>query len=204
MFREFLHNLATCLAIPATLLLSLAAMVHGQSWAARTLGLPYGDQRLWHAIETADYVQVERSLAEGARVNAPNELGSGNMPLVMAAAGEHPGLVRLLLRHGADPNLPSPSGVTPLVSAILAERLGAVELLLKNGAKPDAIAPGARSPLIVAVRTKNRAAVELLIAAGANVNAADGLGVTAMQIALEYDEPELEALLRRHGARAGG
>jgi uncharacterized protein len=58
-------------------------------------------------------------------------------PLHSAAAGRHPGIVRLLLEHGADPNAAQDGGFTPLHSAAQNDDRESVEALLEAGADPQ-------------------------------------------------------------------
>jgi ankyrin repeat protein len=57
-------------------------------------------------------------------------------PLHSAASGAHPGIVRLLLEHGADPNAGQDGGFTPLHSAAANDDRDSVEALLEAGADP--------------------------------------------------------------------
>ena len=57
-------------------------------------------------------------------------------PLHSAASGAHPGIVRLLLEHGADPNTGQDGGFTPLHSAAANDDRESVEALLEAGADP--------------------------------------------------------------------
>jgi ankyrin repeat protein len=57
-------------------------------------------------------------------------------PLHSAAAGSHPGIVKLLLEHGADPNAAQDGGFTPLHSAAQNDDVDSVESLIEAGADP--------------------------------------------------------------------
>jgi ankyrin repeat protein len=57
-------------------------------------------------------------------------------PLHSAASGAHPGIVRLLLEHGADPNAGQDGGFTPLHSAAANDDRESVEALLEAGGDP--------------------------------------------------------------------
>lgn len=82
--------------------------------------------------------------AHGGSAEAGRELrlaGIGRVtPLALAAGGGDPELVRLLLRHGADPQAPSDLAgfgrATPLMLATTAGHAPVVELLLAHGADP--------------------------------------------------------------------
>lgn len=58
-------------------------------------------------------------------------------PLHSAAAGSHPGIVKLLLEHGADPNAAQDGGFTPLHSAAQNDDRESAEALLEAGADPS-------------------------------------------------------------------
>ncbi|CAG0899033.1 unnamed protein product [Darwinula stevensoni] len=77
------------------------------------------------------------------RFLGPNvkDINSGSpAPLIFAAFGGHAHVVRFLLMHGADPNLPCPrSGVTPLMVAALLGHEAVVDLLLEWGADTNVL-----------------------------------------------------------------
>lgn len=81
-------------------------------------------------------------LAAGADIHLRSVDGNlNNMPLHAAIAGNHPGMVRLLLAHGADPNARCEGkwrlGYTSLHVAAHFNRLDIVRLLLAAGADPE-------------------------------------------------------------------
>jgi ankyrin repeat protein len=57
--------------------------------------------------------------------------------LLIAATNGHIAMVRLLLEHGADPNLRNYDGVTALHNAVYENQLDIVALLLEAGADPN-------------------------------------------------------------------
>ena len=176
----------------------------GQTWPQRALGLPCGEERLWRAVGEGDTEQLERALAEGAELNAPNRYGFGETPLVMASASGDEQIVRQMIWRGADLEQANLLGVTPLISAITARRADLVALLLEMGASADAMAPSGRTPLVTAVRVGNREIIELLLGAGADVHAANASGVTPVEAALECGDAELAERLRYHAADTPG
>jgi ankyrin repeat protein len=61
---------------------------------------------LHHAAEAGQCEAAEWLLARGADVNAHQEERIGETPLSLAVQNTHPEMVELLLRHGADPDIP--------------------------------------------------------------------------------------------------
>ncbi|MFI5720579.1 ankyrin repeat domain-containing protein [Nocardia sp. NPDC051750] len=129
------------------------------------------------AVWERDTAAVEALLEAGAPPDETNERGS--TPLYQAAVNGSTELVRLLLRHGADPNRPSDpieEGL-PLCAAACWNHAGVVSALLAGGADPDLPEPPhpeqrgpGTSPLLWAAGNGHLETVDLLLAAGADPN----------------------------------
>jgi ankyrin repeat protein len=152
----------------------------------------------------------------------------GTTPLVRAAkAGDLPAM-RLLLAHGADPNLPTETGITPLMAAAgngsstidtrgryktEAQALEAAELLLTSGANINQRDRSGQTALHGAASWGWNGVVNSLAAHNIDLMAQDKQGRTAADIAkgaasssgraASVPHPETEALLRQLMARAG-
>lgn len=140
-----------------------------------------------------------------------------------AGANRDPGLTRLLLEHGADPNdgeslyhsLEEPActrllleagariaGTNALFRALDLDDVAPLRLLLAHGADPNEPASNPPidafgTPLLWAIRRRRSVShIEALLAAGADptVRTPDGIGAHAL--ALRYGLPELADLLR--------
>lgn len=121
---------STCSADAVGLLLRHGAPADGRD----AQGLP-----LRLALRADDPAMAAR-LLEGGASAAPS--GSPMGPMRTAISLNSPGGVRLLLDHGADPNLTESTGNRPLHTALDMERFRIAELLLERGADPWAIDVG--------------------------------------------------------------
>ncbi len=96
-------------------------------------------------------------------------LGSG-APLKNAAAKGHIEIVKHLLEHGADPNLPE-EGIAPhghaLYSAVTNGHFEIAKLLLEHGAYPNPEVESSADALTMALMNKDEKMVELLCSYGA-------------------------------------
>lgn len=128
-------------------------------------------------------------------LDAVNE--NGENALMMAALRGHVGLLRQLIRRGAEVNKP---GWTPLhyaathASAVSVEM---VELLLEESAYIDAASPNDTTPLMMAARYGNRDTVKALLEAGADASLRNQQGLSALDFAVRADRSDIVELLRR-------
>jgi ankyrin repeat protein len=107
--------------------------------------------------------------------------------------------VRLLLQHGADPNLaedPDPEDdgrfITPLIDATRNDtRLGIMRLLLAAGANPNQCDDLGMTPLMCAASSGAIGALNLLLASGAIPTIETKSGQTALHFAMTRDSPEI-------------
>jgi ankyrin repeat protein len=208
--------------------------------------LPKGRRVELPALDTATGLQIiEMLLAKGANPNAQLKLriphrqvpydrytepmlNIGATPLLRATkAGDIP-VVKLLLAHGADPNLPNFNGDTPLMAAVgkgwinsptrgaffsEEQALEAYSLLRAAGADVNARTHFNETALHSAALRGWDELVKRLVADGAQLDVADGNGLTAIDFAMgripkgfNERQPEVRtqtaALLKSLGAQA--
>jgi ankyrin repeat protein len=105
-------------------------------------------------------------------------------PLHVAVINQNSAMVRILLKAGANPNIPNMLGNSPLYDAI-GKSDEIVDLLLRAGADPNV----QMGVLLYSVIVEgNLAQVKMLLNNGANLNIEHVLGKTFLQIALEVCE----------------
>ena len=127
-------------------------------------------------------------------------------PVHVAARFVNHKAVRILLDHGADPNLKSePELQTPLHEAAASletigeDRLKTVLLLLESGANPNAQNYFLETPLLRASNGGEVDILDLLITHGADVNLCDDQGRSALHNAASSRVLPSVNLLRKHG-----
>ena len=161
---------------------------------------------LVHAVITyraasLDIVPLNEILFKQALINLePNDDYSSS--LHVATKENAINLVRLLIEKGAHVNDRNISFCTPLHIAAKYARPAMVELLLENGADVEVKDKYERTPLHAALSGRSaEQTLALLINAKADLEARDGLGRTALIIAVQSDLPAVARFLVQHGAK---
>lgn len=163
-----------------------------RSWLARGMdvnsgqsyGFDEGRTPLIVAAEGGNAELVEFLLKQGAKVNLRESRSqetalfravrfSGNRGISDHYRIDFPRTVTLLLKAGADPNVPDGNGLLPLY---FAPSTAVLSMLLKGGANPNVRTE--RPPLLEHAVDVER--LQLLLKAGANPNAVDASGSTAL------------------------
>ncbi len=108
---------------------------------------------------------------------------------------DDPGLVRLLVRHGADPNDPLLPGEPPLCAAVGWSKFRAAQALLEAGADPDYVTPNGASALHAMLRKgSDKAHFAMFVAAGARGDIPDATGQTAIEILKRKRDPDFHRI----------
>src|SRR5690606_23986271 len=79
---------------------------------------------------------VQWLLGQGAAVNHKSQNAMQVAPLHSAVSAQHVEIVRLLLAHGADANLPQEQGIRPIHQSAHNGDVATTRLLLEHGADP--------------------------------------------------------------------
>ncbi len=184
----------------------------------------HGQTPLHYAILRGDRESAQTLIAARADINAQN--ARGQSPLHLAALTGNLDLTLLLIDHGARINTHAGNGFTPLTVAIPQNNLNIMRALLYHNA--DITIPNnnghtaaefagqlgrhdARAllmnpmipPLLYAVMTQDEElARRLLEQENIDIAATDGIGTTALSMAVQMGNDNLVNLLLKHGARA--
>ncbi|MBI5821210.1 MAG: ankyrin repeat domain-containing protein [Verrucomicrobia bacterium] len=171
--------------------------------AARLLQEAGGKERknLSFSAAMGDLAAVNSMLAEsGDDRPSPSDLANA---LCLAVREKHAGVTRLLLAHGANPDMrENNTGSTPLTLACGRENDPAIaRQLLAAGANVNQTGSRGITALMRAVETMPAEFVKELIAKGAHVNATDDHGNTAFVRAARKGNLKNMEVLLQHGAR---
>jgi ankyrin repeat protein len=159
------------------------------------------DLPLIDAVKMADAARVERLLAGGADVDAPQ--GDGATALHWAAHADMKDMAQVLVAAGADVDAADDHGVTALALACLNASVRMVELLLEAGADPNLARTSGVTPLMIAARVGQADVVRLLLRAGADSTAAEKTrGQTALMWAIAENQPQVASVLLETGGGA--
>ncbi len=164
-----------------------------------------GETALMLVARLGNVPAAERLIEYGAHVNAKERL-RGQTALHWAAAESQPDMVRLLLRHHADPNARSllnldrrqvssepriqwqpPGGLTPLLYAARQGCLECVEDLARSGADLNLSDPDGITPLLIATENFHFDVAAYLLKKGADPNRWDWWGRTPLYAAVDLN-----------------
>lgn len=139
-----------------------------------------GVNALTNAAEVGN-VDIISMIVGDSDVNAIS--ASGYSALVVAAAGGHAEIVKILLTHGADPNLLHLEDVTALMYGASTTSLDVVRNLVEGGADVTKRHAQGGSAVMEAATGGNLPILKFLIENGALYNDSDSDGVTTLQSA---------------------
>lgn len=146
---------------------------------------------------------IVQLLLHGADVDARSE--EGRTPLFVTTYGDHLLAAEVLLDFGADVDAADAAGRTPLRHAVRKDSIDTAELFVSIGADlSDDAGLEEHTLLTWAVENGHYHLVEILLDRGVDSNRRDASGRTALEAALEADDPQMIDLLRSHPAGQDG
>jgi ankyrin repeat protein len=163
-----------------------------------------GMQLLYIAIVFANTEMIDYMIELGGDVRITRDR-DGKTPVNDAASRGLPGVVEVLISHGADVTTPDHEGNPPIRYAVEQGHTDVIELLLRNGATTDFVDRRGGSTLLHLAATNGYSgAVDVLIRAGCDVNARDEQDRTPIFYAAKYGNPSCAEILVEHGADRTG
>jgi type 1 glutamine amidotransferase len=129
----------------------------------------------------------------GADADRPD--GSQRTPLHLAVDRDLPEVVRALAVAGADADRLDGTGWTPLHHAAARNKPALIEALLEGGADPMTLSERGGTPLHEAAATGGPEIVQRLLAAGVDPTVVSLTGVTALDLAIEFENEAVRTLL---------
>ncbi|AHK15925.1 ankyrin repeat domain-containing protein [Thalassolituus oleivorans] len=156
-------------------------------------------EKLLGAIRLGDANKVEYILDNGSN---PNQLlTDGSTPLAWAVESQNLSSVKILLKHGAKPNLQNPAATfTPLSLACQYGHNEIIELLLKAKANINAIDSEGISPFSLCAGTASSKIIKRMLKMKADIHLSDKKGQTPLMRAAAYNKMDTVKLLIKHGA----
>lgn len=154
---------------------------------------------LFFAMMAGDIEMAKALLDAGANLNDRMKvLGRfTNSLLTYAASAGDTAMVEYLISKGANPNDVDDDKISVLAWATISNRADTVQLLLARGAQVNSIDNFGMTPLLYAASIDfgNTEVLEKLIAGGADLKARNKQGLTAVEIAKNYNHTNLASLL---------
>lgn len=132
----------------------------------------------------------------GRKANVTRRSPHGDTALMLASLGGHLEIVKLLVERGATINQ---DGWAPLHYAAFEGHPAVVKYLIFKGADKNALAPNLYSPLMLATRNGHLEAARALLVEDVDLSVRGSKGETALGVAKERRNEEMETLLRRAG-----
>eukprot|EP01064_Diplonema_japonicum_P001737 TRINITY_DN11158_c0_g1_i2.p1 TRINITY_DN11158_c0_g1~~TRINITY_DN11158_c0_g1_i2.p1 ORF type:complete len:351 (+),score=42.82 TRINITY_DN11158_c0_g1_i2:61-1113(+) len=145
---------------------------------------------------------VASALDTGVNVNVRPATCFHNTALQFACGGGFEDVVQLLLRYGADPDMPDRDREgTPLYVAAKERNLSVVKILLENGANPDVTLMNGDSSLMLAARCEDHELVHLLLSYKSDPSIKGVDGRTPLHLAADKNCMQILTLLLEHGSK---
>lgn len=197
-FRQKFHRrFSTCLTV-AMLVATLGACRNDEAEVKNAAPPPAtvsieraehldSDRKLFFAASTGNIELATQAIAEGANVNVTDRLS--RTPLIVAAFGNQPAMVKLLIDRGGDVNAKDFDGLSPLHAATIVGSHASALALLQHGADINSRNVEGSTALYLAVATKRSNMVTLLVQHGADQHLGNNDGSTPASLAARLGIP---------------
>ncbi|XP_060090812.1 M-phase phosphoprotein 8 isoform X2 [Heteronotia binoei] len=154
--------------------------------------------QLRDAVKNGHYATVKMALNSSEEYNLDQEDSSGMTLVMLAAAGGHDDILRLLIRKGAKVNCRQKNGTTALIHAAEKNYLTTVAILLEAGACVNLQQNSGETALMKACKRGNYDIVRLMIENGADCNISSKHQSNALHFAKQCNNLHVYEHLRSH------
>ncbi|XP_062983113.1 M-phase phosphoprotein 8 isoform X2 [Elgaria multicarinata webbii] len=154
--------------------------------------------QLRDAVKNGHYDMAKMALNSNEEYNLDQEDSSGMTLVMLAAAGGHDDILRLLVRKGAKVNCRQKNGTTALIHAAEKNYLTTVAILLEAGACMNLQQNSGETALMKACKRGNYDIVRLMIESGADCNISSKHQSNALHFAKQCNNLLVYELLRSH------
>ncbi|XP_076119365.1 LOW QUALITY PROTEIN: M-phase phosphoprotein 8 [Alosa pseudoharengus] len=159
---------------------------------------PLTPTELREAVKSGDYLAVKLAIASNVDYNLDQEDSSGMSLMMLAAAGGHDDILRLLIKKGVKVNGRQKNGSTALMHAAEKNFLTTVAILLEAGCYVNTQQLGGETALMKACKRGNADVVRLLLEYGADCNILSKHKNTAMHFAKISNNLVVYDLIKDH------
>ena len=161
-----------------------------------------GQEMIFTGIRQDFPPMVTSGLDAGFGVDGANEQGMS--PLWMASYLHRSEIMSLLIGRGADLEFKCQQ-MTPLMATAQEGHVAAARILIEAGANVNASSDDGLTPLMIAIRDGHTAIVEHLLTCRVDLEAKTKQGSDAMDVATQFEQPEIISMLKRAaGLEPGG
>nr|XP_033803650.1 M-phase phosphoprotein 8 isoform X2 [Geotrypetes seraphini] len=159
---------------------------------------PISNNALRDAVKNGDYLTVKYALSSKEEYNLEQEDSSGMTLVMLAAAGGHDDLLRILIKKGAKVNARQKNGNTALIHAAEKNFLTTVAVLLEAGAHLNIQQNNGETALMKACKRGNFDIVRLMVESGADCNISSKYQSSALHFAKQSNNVMVHELLKTH------
>jgi len=159
-------------------------------------------QQVREIVQDGSVRDLKDFLLDKNNVKSINNLDEEGVALLhLAVRLNRVEVTRMLIDHGAEPDIRLKDGSTPLHVAARFNSAAVAEVLLHSGANPLLVDALGNNALHHAVRRRNKEVVDLLVRdSDIDVNACTQVGMSALHLVCMNGDLEICRILLRHGA----